>query len=78
LDDSFSYGLKSCVALNASSEDILKRIQTAGLNHLFELLAKLIAVDQEVLRGTLLGNASIPRKDHPAFAACRPDQAITR
>ncbi len=48
------------------------------MDDLFELLAKMVALDQEDRRRTFFVDPTVPRENKPTLPPCRADQLITR
>ena len=50
-DGFFSDGFQRSIALDAAGEEIFRRIQTTVPNNLLELIAEMVALDQEIRWG---------------------------
>src|SRR5712692_8117813 len=66
------------IAVDAAGEGLLERVQTISLNHLLELLAKMVALDEKVVGRVPFSDASIPRQDQTILLARFPNQPVTR
>ena len=78
LNGSFGHGIERGIAFYTAREGILQRIQATIMDDLFELLTKMVALDQEDRRRTFLVDPTVPRENQPTLPPCRADQLITR
>ncbi len=69
--------LKQGVTFHAARKGVRERVKAKCLDRLFELIAKSIALNKEVLRWILLPDGSVSGEDQPPFFSRAADQSIT-